>query len=108
VRDDRGYLTYILDAIERIERRTAVGREFFMKDDVLQDAVIRRLETLSDAAGKLSDALRERNPEIPWRAIAGFRNRVAHDYMRIEMDRVWEVVEVQLPELRRVIEKELG
>jgi uncharacterized protein with HEPN domain len=65
VRDDRGYLTYILDAIERIERRTAEGREFFMKDDVLQDAVIRRLETLSDAAGKLSDALRDRNPEIP-------------------------------------------
>jgi len=110
VREDREarYLRYIGDAIRRIEERTAGGRGVFLEDDVLQDAVIRRLETLADATGRLSTALRGRHPEMPWRAITDFRNRVAHGYLDVDLGLVWRVIEEDLTPLKSVIEQELA
>ncbi len=106
-RDSR-YLAHILDAIHRIEQRTAGGHAAFFEDDVLQDAVIRRLETLADATQYLSAELKQRYPGIPWRQIIDFRNRVAHGYLNIDLERVWDVVEGDLPRLKVVAEAELG
>ena len=65
------------------------------------------MEILADAAGRLSDNLKERHPELPWRAIVGFRNVVAHAYMGVAMERVWEYLTADLPALRDLIEQEL-
>lgn len=77
-------LRYIAQSMGRIEQYTRNGRDSFLAEPVLQDAVVRRLETLADAAGRLSATLKERHPQIPWRDIAGFRNVAAHGYLELD------------------------
>lgn len=104
---EQRYLTYIHDSIHRVEQRTAGGREASLEDDVLQDAVIWQLETLADATHHLSNELRERHPEITWREITNFRNLVAHGYLEVDLQLVWDVIEADLPSLKTVVEQEL-
>jgi uncharacterized protein with HEPN domain len=66
------------------------------------------METLGDAASKLSDELKARHPSLPWREIHGFRNVTAHDYQTIDLARVWDTVERHLPELSDVVDEELA
>ncbi len=105
---DRARLRYIRESIARIEEYTRGGREIFLKEGIVQDAVLRRLETLTDAISKLSESLRARHPTIPWRQVYGFRNIAAHAYEEIDLTRVWEIVEDYLPVLKSVVDQELG
>lgn len=105
---DRRYLQYILDAITLISTRTSAGRERFIEDRDVQDAVLWRLQTLAEATGKLSQELKERHPEIRWRALYGFRNIAAHAYLDLNLDVVWEIVEIHLSPLADVAREELG
>ena len=77
---ERVRLRYIFDSIVRIEQYTRGNPNAFLIEPMVQDAVLRRLETLAEATGKLSDALKARHPEIPWREVYGFRNIAAHGY----------------------------
>lgn len=104
---ERERLRYILESIARIEEYTRGGRDTFFGVPLIQDAVLRRLETLADATHKLSDPLKSRHPQIPWRQVYGFRNIAAHAYERLDLGRVWEIVEKYLPPLKEVIEDEL-
>ncbi len=74
---------------------------------MVQDAILRRLETLADATGKLSPELKARHPGTRWRAVTGFRNIAAHAYMDVQTDIVWEVIEEHLPALEAVVDEEL-
>jgi uncharacterized protein with HEPN domain len=103
----RRLLTYIRDAIALIEQRTYQGREAFLDDIDMQDAVLWRLETLAEATNRLPPEIKARHPEIRWRAIYGFRNIAAHGYLDLQIDRVWEIVDVHLPLLKLAIEDEL-
>jgi uncharacterized protein with HEPN domain len=105
---ERERLRYILESIVRIEQYTAGGEEAFLTQPIIQDAVLRRLETLADATSKLSDALKGRHPEIPWRQVYGFRNIAAHGYLELHLDRVWEIIESHLSSLKAVVAEELG
>ncbi|MGE3271224.1 MAG: DUF86 domain-containing protein [Chloroflexota bacterium] len=105
---DHRHLTYIQQAIGLIERRTRPGRDAFLDDVDMQDAVLWRLETLAEATNRLSTELKARHPEIRWRAIYGFRNIAAHGYIELQIDRVWEIVDVHLPQLKQVIDDELA
>jgi uncharacterized protein with HEPN domain len=105
---ERRYLGYILESIELIERWTASGHDTFLTDDLVQNATLYRLETLAEATSKLSPVLRERHPHIGWRDITDFRNRVSHGYIDLDLDRVWRVIEIELPTLKRSIEQEFG
>ncbi len=97
---DRNLLDYILESIDRVEEyRRHSG-------PMAEDAVLRRLETLADASGRLSETLRRRHPEIPWARVAGFRNVLAHGYLTVQRSRVDEIVEHDLPVLRRVVDQE--
>jgi len=75
---DQDLLRYIQESSGRIEQYTSGGRAAFLSDRMVQDAVLRRLETLAEAANRLSAELKVRHPGIPWRAIHGFRNVAAH------------------------------
>jgi uncharacterized protein with HEPN domain len=66
------------------------------------------VETLAEAAGKLSDAVKARHQEIPWRAVVGFRNIAAHAYLDLLAERAWEIVDRYLPPLLEAVEAELG
>lgn len=85
---DQRHLGYIRASIRLIDEYTREGgREAFLTQPLVQDAVLRRLETLAEAAGKLSDAVKARHPEIPWRAVVGFRNIAAHAYLELLAER---------------------
>jgi uncharacterized protein with HEPN domain len=104
---ERERLRYIRESIARITEYTKGGREAFDREPMVQDAVLRRLETLADAAHRLSEELKERHPEIRWRAVYGFRNIAAHAYLDVHLDPVWEIVEVHLPILGAAVDSEL-
>ena len=105
---ERARLRYIRQSIARIKEYTRGGRQVFLREPIVQDAVLRRLETSTDAVGKLSDALKARYPEIPWRQVYGFRNIAAHAYEEIDLTRVWEIVDDYLPVLTSMIDRELA
>ena len=101
-------LRYIRASIELIEEYTRGGRTAFDREPMVQDAVLRRLETLADAATRLSDELKARHPTVGWREVRGFRNIAAHAYESVDLDRVWEIVDAHLPRLKGVIDAELA
>jgi len=70
---------------------------------MLQDAVIRNLQVMAESCQRLSDETKSRRPEIDWRKISGFRNVVVHDYLGIELDRVWQILVKDLPGLKAAV-----
>ena len=99
-RDVRPYLEDIADSIARVRRYTdGLGMDDFLHDDVLQDAVIRRIEIVGEAVGRLPESLKARYPEIPWRDIKDMRNKLIHDYGHVDPQLVWAVVQDELPAL---------
>ena len=79
------------------------GSEIFFSDTRTQDAVLRNLHTLSESIQRLSQTLKASHPEVDWRGISGFRNILVHDYLGVNLVRVWEVVERDLPDLKTKI-----
>jgi uncharacterized protein with HEPN domain len=104
---DAVYLRHILDAIEKIESYAKIGREEFLSTPHWQDAIIRNLEIIGEAAKQLSEGLKQRNPEIPWRDIAGLRDVLIHNYMGVDLEKVWNVIESNLPDLKRIVKANL-
>lgn len=94
------YLSNIVECIGQIEQYVAGGREVFFRDRMVQDAVIRNFEVMGEAVKRLSMELRQENDDVPWRQMAGFRDMLIHDYLRVDMTEVWAVVEYDLPELK--------
>jgi uncharacterized protein with HEPN domain len=103
VKDDRFYLIHIKEAIERIEDYTRDGKEFFFEDQKTQDAVLRNLHTLAESTQRISGDLKEKYPQVNWRIISAFRNVVVHDYLGISLERIWDIVQSDLPDLKQRI-----
>lgn len=103
MRDERERLLHILDAIERIEKYAARGRRVFEQDELIQNWMVRHLQVIGEAARAVSPEFRGKHPELPWTKIIGTRHVLVHDYFGIELDIVWQVVEGDLPDLKRKI-----
>ncbi|QQE64306.1 DUF86 domain-containing protein [Leptolyngbya sp. BL0902] len=102
---DQLYLSNIVECIGQIEQYVAGGKEVFLRDRMVQDAVIRNFEVMGEAVKRLSMELRKVNDDVPWRQMAGFRDMLIHDYLRVDMTEVWAVVERDLPVLKpRLVE----
>jgi uncharacterized protein with HEPN domain len=104
VRDDRIYLGHILEAIHDIEHYASLGHTTFMADKMRQDAIVRKLEVIGEAVKNLSETAKQRRPDIPWRQIAGMRDRLTHDYFGVDLTLVWVAVEKDIPKLRAAVE----
>ncbi|MBM3303188.1 MAG: DUF86 domain-containing protein [Deltaproteobacteria bacterium] len=99
MKDDRLYLVSILESIGKIRSYTKRGRAAFSANQMQQDAVVRNFETIGEATKQISRRLRQKHPEVPWRQVAGFRDVLIHDYLGIDMDEVWSIVQYDLPDL---------
>lgn len=111
MKDPRIFLVDILERARRVERFTAAGRAAFEESDMVQDAVLRNLEVIGEAAKRVPEEYRTRWPQVPWRRMAGLRDVLIHAYQDVESERVWEVCERDIPALRARIEtilRELG
>ena len=76
-----------------------------LRNTQLQDSVVRRIEIIGEAAGRVSQKFRDENPDVPWSEMRGLRNRVIHRYDDIDMDIVWETVEQDIPRLIAQLER---
>ena len=92
----------------RITRFIGPGREAFMASDELQDAVIRNVEVIGEAAKRVSAEARGRRGALDWRAICGMRDVLIHDYIGVDLDEVWNVASSRIPELQAVLEQFLA
>ncbi len=103
------YLRHILDAISRIEEYlSGVSVDAFRGNSLVQDGVIRQLEIIGEAVKHVSAELREQYPGIPWQDIAGTRDKLIHDYFGVDIDKVWLMVQDDIPPLKAEISQILG
>jgi uncharacterized protein with HEPN domain len=105
---DRLFLGHVLDAIAAIESFTVEGREAFMLDLKTQSAVVRQIEIIGEAVKNLDAALIAREPAVPWRQIAGTRDRLIHAYFKVDLDAVWTMVSQDLLTLKANTQRILG
>lgn len=105
-RDFRLYLDDILDAVHQIRTYLSdVDEEAFARDRKTQDAVIRNLEIIGEAAGNLPEQFQMAAPEIDWRKMKGLRNILIHEYFGINLPIIWDVVQNKLGPLETVCRK---
>jgi uncharacterized protein with HEPN domain len=102
---DEFWLDYMQECAQRIQDYCAGGREAFMESPMAHDAVMRRLQTISDSYERLTWERREQHPGFPWEALRGLRNLLVHEGQSIDVPALWEVVELDIPELIREIDE---
>jgi uncharacterized protein with HEPN domain len=100
---DRVLLAHISECLDRIREYTQGERTVFFGSRMVQDAVIRNLQTLAGSSQRLSEPLKSAEPGVPWREILGFRNVLTHGYLGLDLEVVWSVVEQDLPGLADAI-----
>lgn len=108
MKDDRLYLLHMLERCERIGRYSLPGKDAFLASEQTQDAVIRNIEVIGEAAKRVSATARQQLATLDWRAICGMRDVLIHDYIGVDIEQVWNVAVLRIPELRLALAEYLG
>ena len=98
-------LAHMRESMDRIFEYTNAERRRFDASRLVQDAVIRNLQTLAESSQRLSGEIKGTEPQIPWRELAGFRNVIVHGYLGVDLAAVWLVVEKDLPALGEAVDR---
>ncbi|ODS37022.1 hypothetical protein BEH94_08210 [Candidatus Altiarchaeales archaeon WOR_SM1_SCG] len=101
----------MVEAMSRILEYThEIEYEDFINNRLIQDGVIRQIEVLGEASKRIPASVREKHPEIPWRAMSGMRDKMIHEYSGVDLDVIWKVATTNIPEDRpgimRILEEE--
>ena len=108
MRDPKLYLKDILEAISAIEKFVkGVDFEDFKINDEKSSAVIRKFEIIGEAAKNLPENIKKKYNSIPWRDMAGMRDRLIHFYFGIKYELVWETIKKDIPKIKSLIKKVL-
>ena len=100
-RDTAILLQDIREALDKITFFIAgMDREMFMEDVRTVDAVVRNLEVIGEATKQLPDEFKASHQNVPWAQLAGLRNRIVHDYAGIDIEIIWQIIVVSVPQLR--------
>jgi len=100
------YIEDIIDAMTKaIDFVNNVSYAEFIKDDKTAFAVVRALEIIGEAAKNIPDDIRKNYPEIPWKDIAGMRDKVIHEYFGVKLSIVWRAVKEEIPPLKPIFER---
>ncbi len=103
-RESSAYLKDILEAIRRVKEYThSLDLEEFLIQKMVVDAVMRNLEIIGEAVTQLPENIKIEFPEVPWREVKDFRNVVAHKYFKINLERIWDIIENKLDALEEQI-----
>jgi uncharacterized protein with HEPN domain len=107
--DDTLYLHHMLERCERLARSLAgVDRPAFDESELLQDAVIRNIEVIGEAAKHVSAATRRHLDQIDWKAVCGMRDILIHGYAEVNLDIVWRIATIRCPALRAILEPRIS
>jgi len=106
MKDNLAYIEHILYSISKINIFTKNSNFLdFLENEMIQDAVIRNIEIIGEATKKISKQLKSRYPEIPWKEMAGMRDKFIHDYLGVDVEVVWQTIKVDIPELEKLLKK---
>jgi len=108
MRSDSDLLLDVLDAIEAIEKYTYQGKERYISDELIQVWILHHLQIIGEACRTIPKKVQDSEPLIPWKGIIGMRNILVHQYSAVDSDLVWELVENELPDLKKNIERILN
>lgn len=111
MKDPRLLVAHALECLERVERFAAAGEAEFLRSELIQGAVLHNLQVMAQSIMRLPDVLKDGHREVDWRGLSGFRNLLVHDYLGVSTSRVWDIVQGDLPTLKRTLramERELG
>ena len=100
---DKVFLEHILEAIEEIFVFVQGDKEVVYNDAKTKKAVSRDFEIIGEASGNISDEIKQKNPNVPWREIKDFRNVLIHEYFDVDYEKMWEIMEEELPRLKEQI-----
>ena len=104
MKDDTLYKIHIRECIDKIEKYTdGTTLKMFMKTPLIQDAVLRNLQILSESTQRLSEDFKNSHNQIEWHQISGLRNVLAHEYLGIDLETVWNIIETKIPQLKETV-----
>src|SRR3989344_2637796 len=99
MKDDKIYLFHIRDSIKNILDDTKSSSKIFFDNRTIRDAAIRNFQVIGEAAKKVSENFKAKHTDIPWREMAGMRDKITHEYFGINYNLVWDVIEKELPKI---------
>jgi uncharacterized protein with HEPN domain len=103
-KDDLAYIEHILDCIRKIKEFTnGLSLKDFLVNELVQDAVIRNIEIIGEVSKKISSDTKQIYYEIPWKEIAGMRDKLIHDYLGVDVEVVWRTITEDIPTLEKHI-----
>jgi uncharacterized protein with HEPN domain len=104
IKDDLAYIDHILDCIRKInEFSEGLSLKDFKTNELVQDAIIRNIEIIGEASKKISKNTKQTYHKIPWKEIAGMRDKLIHDYLGVDVTVVWKTIHQDIPTLEKLI-----